>query len=86
MKILKNKVRCKACGEVIESMHRHDFVKCSCENQTMTDGGVCNGYVRRGGVDLSLIEPIEEYISEEEMEKYIKYNPGIISYKEEEND
>ena len=30
MKIISNKVRCKHCGDVIESKHRHDFVWCKC--------------------------------------------------------
>ncbi|WP_444544433.1 DUF7695 domain-containing protein, partial [Pullulanibacillus pueri] len=28
MKIIKNKVRCKKCGSIIESKHTHDFQHC----------------------------------------------------------
>lgn len=43
--ILSNKARCTLCGDIIESMHRHDFVKCSCGN-AFVDGG--KDYLRYG--------------------------------------
>ena len=43
--IIRNAAMCLECDEVIESTHRHDFVKCSCEN-LFVDGGL--DYVRRG--------------------------------------
>lgn len=43
-KILKNAVRCKICGDVIESKHVHDFKRCSCGNVAV-DGG--HEYLRR---------------------------------------
>jgi hypothetical protein len=30
MIIIENKIRCKHCGDVIESLHQHHFVECSC--------------------------------------------------------
>lgn len=47
------KIKCLSCGEELESKHRHDFVECSCENQTFVDGG--NDYLRVGGKRLDLI-------------------------------
>lgn len=44
-RILHNRIRCKLCGDVIESKHRHDFVECSC-GACYTDGG--QDYLRRG--------------------------------------
>ena len=29
-KIITNKIKCKKCGDVIESTHRHDFKLCKC--------------------------------------------------------
>lgn len=55
---MKNKVKCKKCGEILESKHRHDFRMCSCENQTFVDGG--QDYRRAGGKDLTFIEVIED--------------------------
>ena len=31
--ITKNAARCKNCGDVIESTHRHDFVSCKCHKE-----------------------------------------------------
>ena len=36
--IIKNKAKCKLCGQVIESKHRHDFVTCDC-GEISVDGG-----------------------------------------------
>ena len=43
-RILRNVARCNACGEVVESRHRHDFVSCAC-GETSVDGG--REYLRR---------------------------------------
>ena len=37
-KILRNRIRCRLCGDVIESTDRHEYVKCSC-GQVTADGG-----------------------------------------------
>lgn len=39
MKIIKNCIQCKACGEVIESNSIYDFVSCSC-GKCSVDGGL----------------------------------------------
>lgn len=44
MKILKNQIQCRNCGEIIESKSEHDFVTCSC-GKCSVDGG--NEYLRR---------------------------------------
>lgn len=44
--MLKNIAKCKKCGDIIESKHRHDFVQCSC-GAIFVDGG--HDYIRRGG-------------------------------------
>lgn len=45
-KILVNKVRCKKCGDIIESETRHDFVVCKC-GAVAVDGG--HDYLKRVG-------------------------------------
>ena len=50
----RNIVKCRKCGDVIESKHRHDFVMCMC-GSIFTDGG--QDYIRRGG-DPSLMEDL----------------------------
>ena len=43
-KILSNKAKCNVCGDIIESKHVHDYVRCSC-GATAVDGGL--EYIRR---------------------------------------
>ena len=57
MTILKNKCRCKKCGTVIESKHRHDFAGCEC-GSIYTDGGT--EYIRRGWPEGDANDWIEE--------------------------
>ena len=57
--LTKNSVKCLVCNTILESKHRHDFVVCSCPNQTVCDGGL--EYQRTLAVDLSLIENLCEY-------------------------
>lgn len=40
------KVRCKSCGDVIQSQHRHDMVWCTCK-KIAVDGG--DSYLRLAG-------------------------------------
>lgn len=32
------RIRCLGCGDIVQSMYRHNFVTCSCE-ATSVDGG-----------------------------------------------
>lgn len=43
-KIIKNAIRCRHCGDVIESTHVHDFKYCSC-GTVAVDGG--KSYLKR---------------------------------------
>ena len=66
MKILCNKIRCKHCGDVIESRTPHEFVTCSCR-AVAVDGG--HDYLRRcfkdKGCYVDLSETIEISAEEE---------------------
>jgi tRNA(Ile2) C34 agmatinyltransferase TiaS len=42
--VVKNKAQCKLCGDVIESVHRHDFKWCKC-GEIAVDGG--KSYIKR---------------------------------------
>lgn len=61
----RNRLRCRKCGEIIESKHRHDFVWCKCES-VFVDGG--NDYIRVGG-NLEDMEFIEDDYEETHKEK-----------------
>lgn len=61
-----NKAKCKVCDDVIESKHRHDFVRCSC-GEISVDGG--KDYLKRSAKNFdNLIEMSEDYIEEYESE------------------
>ena len=62
-KILINRIRCKKCGDVIESESVHDFKFCKC-GAVAVDGG--NRYLRRCGdrndwEDLSQYSEVPDY-------------------------
>ena len=52
-KIISNKIKCKKCGEVIESTYTHDFKYCKCK-AVAVDGG--HDYLRRLGNQDDYIE------------------------------
>lgn len=54
--IIRNAAKCAKCGDVIESMHRHDFKTCSCES-IFVDGG--KEYIRCGGSPDNFISLLE---------------------------
>ena len=61
-KIIRNAIRCKKCGDVIESKTVHDFKFCSC-GSCAVDGGL--DYLRRCGnredwEELSEAEKVED--------------------------
>lgn len=43
-KIIKNAIKCKICGEIIESTYRNQYVSCKC-GACAVDGG--HDYLRR---------------------------------------
>ena len=55
--LIRNMARCKKCDEIIESIHRHDFVTCKC-GAVSVDGGT--DYINRTG-NLSDIEELSEF-------------------------
>ena len=60
--IIHNRIRCKKCGEIIESFTVHDFKWCSC-GSVAVDGG--KDYLRRCGIregyeDLSEVRHTDE--------------------------
>ena len=59
-KLIRNAARCRKCGDVIESKHRHDFVRCEC-GAIYIDGGL--SYAQGGG-DPSSFESLCEYKTE----------------------
>jgi len=61
-KIIHNAAQCKLCGNIIESVHRHDYVRCQC-GEIFVDGG--REYLRAGArnyenfISLCILEESE---------------------------
>lgn len=77
-KIIHNRIRCKLCGEIIESKSRHDFVGCKC----FRESGGEKGCAVDGGHDycrvLGNLEDIEEMFesrlfTDEERDEYNRH-------------
>ena len=47
-RIIRNRIRCNTCGDIIESSSVHEIVSCSC-GRVYVDGGL--DYLRRGYKD-----------------------------------
>lgn len=57
-RVTRNRCQCQKCNDIIESRHRHDFVRCRC-GAIFTDGGT--EYIRRGFTDRNDIIDLSEY-------------------------
>ncbi|WP_445321713.1 DUF7695 domain-containing protein [Oceanobacillus sp. HCA-5259] len=59
-KVIINRVRCKKCDDIIESIHSHDFKRCKC-GAIFLDGG--KDYQRYGwGMNQSGNAKLEDFI------------------------
>jgi hypothetical protein len=56
---MRNRIRCRKCGDIIESKTRHDYVTCKC-GAVAVDGG--SSYIRRIGnpADMEELERREK--------------------------
>ena len=63
MALLRNRIRCKRCGDIIESKYTHDFQQCKC-GACFVDGGL--EYQRIGGYP-------------DEIENLCEYSKNIVA-------
>lgn len=63
-----SKAVCAECLGVMESTHRHDFVRCSC-GKSFLDGG--DEYFRAGGYTVGVPDDYEELMTAEEFFAYL---------------
>lgn len=63
MKIIRNAIRCKLCGDEIESTNRHDYVSCSC-GACAVDGGL--NYLRRSFKNKDCYEELSIWEQDEQ--------------------
>ncbi len=75
-KIIKNAIRCKHCGDTIESVNVHDYVTCSC-GACSVDGG--HVYLRRS----YKTSPEADYI---DLSEYVDINIATCTYGEFDKD
>ena len=77
-KIMVNCIRCRTCGETLNSRYTHDFVPCKCYIESDgVKGCACDGglsYLRRVGMpgewdDLSVTRPY----TDEERDEYNRH-------------
>ena len=57
MRIIRNRVKCNHCGQIIESKSRHDFKTCKC-GRVSVDGGM--DYLRRSFKEKGDYEDLSE--------------------------
>ncbi len=69
-RLKRNAIKCRRCGDIIESKSRHDYVECSC-GACFVDGGL--DYCRIGGYP-------EDYESLTEYEKVPEYKVKLKSF------
>lgn len=60
--IIDNRAKCKLCGDIITSTHRHDFVRCKC-GEIFVDGG--KSYTRCGAGDFKNFISMTVYADED---------------------
>lgn len=81
MMIITNSIRCKICGQVLESKTQHDFQPCKCFIESGgTKGCFCDGgkaYLRYGGNPdefevLSTVRPYTDKERDEYNERQIR--------------
>jgi hypothetical protein len=71
--ITKSAALCLKCDDIIESQHRHDFVRCSCD-AIFLDGG--REYIRYGGnlSDIKLLTETRSKTVDEVKSDIIRYS------------
>jgi len=63
--VVVNKAQCRLCNDILESVHRHDFKRCSC-GEISVDGG--KSYIKRSAKNMgNIIEMSEGYQEEVEI-------------------
>ena len=75
-KIIRNRIKCKECGDIIESKTVHDFVSCSC-GACSVDGGT--SYLRRLFTKQDCYEDLSETrpYTEEELQQFEKIRKNL---------
>lgn len=87
---MRNRAKCRLCGDIIESYHKHDFVACSCKEISVDGGcdspiGHAKNFINYLSIDDSGAEfPVEPLESLESSKKSTKQEEKDEKIKEEE--
>ena len=73
-KIITNKIKCRKCGDVLESVFTHDLKRCKC-GAVEIDGG--KEYLRRSAKNLDDIIELSTVINEDEIQEKDMIDIGI---------
>ena len=73
-KIITNKIKCRKCGDVIESFFTHDLKRCKC-GAVEIDGG--KEYLRRSAKNLDDIIELSTVINDDEIQEKDMIDIGI---------
>ena len=73
-KIITNKIKCRTCGDVIESFFTHDLKRCKC-GAVEIDGG--KEYLRRSAKNLDDIIELSTVINEDEIQEKDMIDIGV---------
>ena len=71
LKLIRNSLQCKKCGDIISSYSEHDFIFCSCQ-AIAVDGGLEYGRIlgnREDYLNLSIFENLDSVIGTVNEEK-----------------
>lgn len=78
--------QCLECLDIIESKHRHDFVKCKC-GKSFIDGG--DDYLRGGGFLVPVLDALDEdmfddqgYLDDDFDDFNLGYQAGVMTERE----
>lgn len=73
-KIITNKIKCRTCGDVIESFFTHDLKRCKC-GAVEIDGG--KEYLRRSAKNLDDIIELSTVINDDEIQEKDMLDTGV---------
>lgn len=73
-KIITNKIKCRTCGDVIESVFTHDLKRCNC-GAVEIDGG--KEYLRRSAKSIDDFIELSTVINEDEIQEKDMIDLGV---------
>ena len=73
-KIITNKIKCRTCGDVIESVFTHDLKRCQC-GAVEIDGG--KEYLRRSANSIDDFIELSTVINEDEIQEKDMIDLGV---------